>query len=152
MILLIQRVSQGAVHIQGECVGAIKTGLVVLVGFERGDGRVELERLGQRLLAYRVFPDAQGKMNLSLRDVDGELLLVPQFTLAADTQSGNRPSFTPAAAPELGRQLFSDFVGYMRQAWPKVECGVFGADMQVSLINDGPVTFWLQQKPAANPA
>lgn len=149
MILLIQRAAHGAVHIHGECVGAIEKGLVVLVGFERGDSRSEWERLGQRLLAYRMFPDAQGKMNLSVRDVDGGVLLVPQFTLAADTQSGNRPSFTPAAAPELGRRLFDEFVSWMRQNWPKVACGVFGADMQVSLTNDGPVTFWLQQRAKA---
>lgn len=144
MILLLQRVSEGAVHIDGECVGAISHGLVVLVGFEKGDTQQELKRLAERLLAYRVFADDNGRMNRSVRDVQGGILLVPQFTLAADTQSGNRPSFTPAADPATGRQLFTDFITLVSAAWPHVACGQFGADMKVSLINDGPVTFTLR--------
>ncbi|MCG8464439.1 MAG: D-aminoacyl-tRNA deacylase [Xanthomonadales bacterium] len=146
MILLLQRASSGAVHIAGECVGAIEQGLVVLVGFEKGDTQAELKRLCQRLLAYRVFADEQGRMNRSVRDIQGGLLLVPQFTLAADTRSGNRPSFTPAAAPEDGKRLFDDFIELVKTQWPQVECGRFGADMQVTIHNDGPVTFWLQQQ------
>jgi D-tyrosyl-tRNA(Tyr) deacylase len=155
MIALIQRVSQASVAVGGETIGAIKAGLLVLLCAERGDSEQQADALLKKLLAYRVFSDAAGKMNLSVSDVAGSLLLVPQFTLAADTNSGTRPSFTPAAAPELGRQLFDYFV---RQARTKqtqdailaqVETGQFGADMQVSLTNDGPVTFWLQIKPPA---
>ncbi|MCX7218164.1 MAG: D-aminoacyl-tRNA deacylase [Burkholderiales bacterium] len=155
MIALIQRVSQASVVVGGETLGAIKTGLLVLLCAERGDSEQQADALLKKLLAYRVFSDTAGKMNLSVSDVAGSLLLVPQFTLAADTNSGTRPSFTPAAAPELGRQLFDYFV---RQARAKqtqdavlaqVETGQFGADMQVSLTNDGPVTFWLQIKPKA---
>jgi D-tyrosyl-tRNA(Tyr) deacylase len=146
MILLLQRVSSGAVHIDGDCVGAIQQGLVVLVGFEKGDTQAELQRLCQRLLAYRVFADEQGRMNRSVRDIQGEILLVPQFTLAADTRSGNRPSFTPAAAPDDGRRLFDEFVTMVKAEGSTVACGRFGADMQVTIHNDGPVTFWLQQQ------
>ncbi|GAB4182687.1 MAG: D-aminoacyl-tRNA deacylase [Wenzhouxiangellaceae bacterium] len=150
MILLLQRVSRAQVSIDDECVASIGRGLLVLVGFERGDGERELRRLAERLLAYRVFADDQGRMNRSLKAIDGELLLVPQFTLAADTESGNRPSFTPAAAPDDGRRLFADFIALVREQWPRLGCGQFGADMQVELVNDGPVTFWLQQTPSAN--
>ncbi len=147
MIALIQRVSQARVRVAGDVVGEIGTGLLALVCAERDDSEREAEALLGKLLAYRVFPDAAGKMNLSVKDVAGGLLLVSQFTLAANTNSGTRPSFTPAAAPELGRRLFDLFVERARASHPRVATGVFGAMMQVELINDGPVTFWLQVKP-----
>jgi D-tyrosyl-tRNA(Tyr) deacylase len=149
MIGLLQRVSQAHVTIAGREVARIDRGLLVLVCAERGDTEAGAQRLLDRLLGYRVFSDAQGKMNLSLRDVGGGLLLVPQFTLAADTRSGARPSFTPAAAPEPGRALFDFAVRRARELHPVVASGEFGADMQVSLTNDGPVTFWLQVAPEA---
>lgn len=148
MIALIQRVSHAQVTVAGASTGAIAAGLLVLLCAERGDSEQQADALLKKLLGYRVFSDAAGKMNLSLADTQGGLLLVPQFTLAADTNSGARPSFTPAAAPELGRQLFDYFVQQARLRHPLVESGRFGADMQVSLTNDGPVTFWLQVKPA----
>lgn len=144
MIGLMQRVTEAEVRIQGQSAGRIETGLLVLVGFRQGDRQERLERFVERLLNYRVFPDPQGRMNLSLRDIRGGLLLVPQFTLAADTDSGNRPSFTPAAAPEQGRALFEALVLRAGAVWPGTRAGCFGADMQVSLVNDGPVTFWLE--------
>ncbi len=144
MIALIQRVTRGRVTVDGATVGAIGPGLVALVCAERDDGAAEADALVDKLLGYRVFGDAAGKMNLSVRDVGGGLLLVPQFTLAADTASGTRPSFTPAAAPELGRRLFERFVERARAHHAPVDAGRFGAHMQVELINDGPVTFWLQ--------
>jgi D-tyrosyl-tRNA(Tyr) deacylase len=144
MIALLQRVSQAEVRIGGEPVGAIDAGLLVLVGFQRGDRFDRLPRFLERILNYRVFADAEGRMNRSLIDQDGGLLLVPQFTLAADTNSGNRPSFTPAAPPEEGQRLFEGLVGLARDQWPRTQTGRFGADMQVGLINDGPVTFWLE--------
>ena len=147
MIGLLQRVSSAAVRVEGEVVGEIGRGLMVLLGVERGDGEAQAERLLERLLGYRVFPDADDKMNLSLRDIQGGLLLVPQFTLPADTRKGTRPSFTTAAPPEEGRRLFDYFVLQARADHPRVETGRFGADMQVSLTNDGPVTFWLQVSP-----
>jgi D-aminoacyl-tRNA deacylase len=144
MIGLVQRVSEASVVVEGRSVGQIGRGLLVLVGVEKHDDETTAQRLLERLLGYRIFPDAQGKMNLSLADIGGELLLVPQFTLAADTRKGTRPSFSSAAAPELGASLFEYFVATARKSHFKVETGVFGADMKVSLINDGPVTFWLQ--------
>jgi D-tyrosyl-tRNA(Tyr) deacylase len=144
MIGLIQRVSEASVKVDGNIVGQIGRGLLVLVGFEKHDDEATARRLLQRILTYRVFPDEQGKMNLSLNDIGGELLLVPQFTLAADTHKGTRPSFSSAATPELGASLFEYFVAEARKSHPKVATGVFGADMKVSLVNDGPVTFWLQ--------
>ncbi len=144
MIGLLQRVLNASVVIEGECVGAIQQGLLVLVGVERNDGETQADRLLERLLAYRVFADADGKMNCSVRDIRGELLLVPQFTLPADTGKGNRPSFTPAAAPAQGKVLFNYFVERAKANHGPVQTGVFGADMQVSLVNNGPVTFWLQ--------
>jgi len=144
MIGLIQRVSEASVVVEGRTVGLIGRGLLVLVGVEKHDDAATAQRLLERILAYRVFPDEQGKMNLSLTDIGGELLLVPQFTLAADTHKGTRPSFSSAAAPELGASLFEYFVAAARKSHPKVETGLFGADMKVSLVNDGPVTFWLQ--------
>ena len=147
MIGLLQRVSAARVTVAGETVGEIGRGLLVLVGVEQGDTAPRADRLLERLLGYRVFPDAEGKMNLSLADTGGGLLLVPQFTLAADTRKGMRPSFTPAAAPEAGEQLFDYLTEQARARHPDVACGRFGADMQVSLTNDGPVTFWLQVSP-----
>jgi len=144
MIALLQRVSQAEVRIGGESVGAISAGLLVLVGFQRGDRFDRLPRFLERILNYRVFADDRGRMNRSLTDTDGGLLLVPQFTLAADTNSGNRPSFTPAAPPEEGQRLFEGLVGLARDQWPRTQTGRFGADMKVGLINDGPVTFWLE--------
>ncbi|WP_050463225.1 D-aminoacyl-tRNA deacylase [Herbaspirillum autotrophicum] len=148
MIALLQRARRAEVEVDGEVIGAIGAGLMVLLCAERGDTEKEADTLLAKLLTYRVFADDAGKMNRSLRDVSGGLLLVPQFTLAADTQSGTRPSFTPAAAPADARVLFDYFVRQARHDHATVETGRFGADMQVSLTNDGPVTFWLQVKPA----
>lgn len=147
MIGLLQRVAQASVEVGGASVGAIGPGLLVLVCAERGDTEAEADRLLERVLGYRVFGDAEGKMNLSLRDVQGGLLLVPQFTLAADTHKGMRPSFTPAAPPQEGERLFDYFAAQARSAYPLVETGRFGAHMQVSLTNDGPVTIWLRVEP-----
>lgn len=151
MIALIQRVSRAAVRVDAEVVGAIGPGLLALVCAERGDTPSEAQRLAAKLASYRVFADAAGRMNRSLLDVGGGLLAVSQFTLAADTQSGTRPSFTPAAPPEDGRRLFDDFVACSRKLIPVVQTGRFGAEMQVELINDGPVTFWLQIRPSQHP-
>jgi len=148
MIGLLQRVSHASVVVDGATVGAIEGGLMVLLCAERGDSEKQADALLTKLLAYRVFSDDAGKMNRSVSDVGGGLLLVPQFTLAADTQSGTRPSFTPAAAPEDGRRLFDYFVAQAASRHAQVATGQFGADMKVSLTNDGPVTFWLQVKPA----
>ena len=134
-------------EVAGETVASIGPGLLVLVGVQHGDGEAQGRRLLERLLGYRVFSDAQGRMNLSLRDTGGGLLLVPQFTLAADTAKGARPSFTSAAEPARARELFETLVAHARGEWPNTGSGVFGADMQVSLVNDGPVTFWLQTNP-----
>ena len=149
MIALLQRVSRAAVDIDGQRVGAIGRGLLVLVGVERGDSPPEADRLLDRLLGYRVFADERGRMNRSLREVAGGLLLVPQFTLAADTRSGTRPGFSTAASPEVGHRMFDHLVARARALHPEVATGRFGADMQVSLVNDGPVTFWLQVPPPA---
>ena len=143
MIGLLQRVRSARVDIDGTTVCAIERGLVVLVGVEQGDDTARADRLLERLLGYRVFPDNAGKMNLCVRDIGGGLLLVPQFTLAADTEKGMRPSFTPAAAPDMGQRLFDYLVEQARAQHVPVAAGVFGADMQVTLTNDGPVTFWL---------
>ena len=148
MIALLQRVTCASVVVNDVTVGAIDAGLMVLVCAERGDTQKEADALLGKLLSYRVFADDAGKMNRSVMDVTGGLLLVPQFTLAADTGSGTRPSFTPAAAPALARDLFDYFVAQAAQRHAQVATGEFGADMQVSLTNDGPVTFWLQVKPA----
>jgi D-tyrosyl-tRNA(Tyr) deacylase len=144
MIGLLQRVSQAEVRIGGETVGAIGQGLLVLVGILPKDDEASALRLLERLLQYRVFADAAGKMNLSLREVKGELLLVPQFTLAADTTKGSRPGFSTAAPPEVGRRLFDRLLQAARAEHGRVASGVFGAHMQVSLTNDGPVTIWLE--------
>jgi len=148
MIGLLQRVLEARVAVAGETVGAIGAGLLVLVGVEKRDGESQARRLLERLLGYRVFGDAEGRMNLSVQDIGGGLLLVPQFTLAADTRKGSRPSFTPAADPGEGERLFDYLVAAARAAYPQVASGRFGAHMQVSLVNDGPVTFWLQARPA----
>ncbi len=147
MIGLLQRVSSAAVAVNGEVVGSIGGGLLVLVGVQRGDTEREADRLLERLLTYRVFADDEGRMNRSLQDTGGGLLLVSQFTLAADTRKGTRPGFSPAAAPELGRRLFDYMIQTARERHSTVETGVFGANMQVSLVNDGPVTFWLEVSP-----
>jgi D-tyrosyl-tRNA(Tyr) deacylase len=150
MIGLLQRVSQARVDVAGETVGAIGPGLLVLVCAERGDSTENADRLLERLLNTRVFSDAEGKMNLSLRDVQGGLLLVPQFTLAADTRKGNRPSFTPAAPPAEGERLFDYMLARAKNVHTPVASGRFGADMQVTLTNDGPVTIWLRIEPDAD--
>lgn len=147
MIALLQRVARSHVEVEGRCVGRIDRGLMVLLCAERGDGERQARALLARVLAYRVFPDERGRMNRSLTDVGGGLLLVPQFTLAADTRSGLRPSFTPAAPPDEARRLFDCFVHEAKVLHPFVEAGVFGADMQVHLVNDGPVTLQLRADP-----
>ena len=144
MIALLQRVTHASVTVDGKETGRIAQGLMVLLGVERDDSEVQADRLLQRLLSYRVFADDQGKMNRSVVDIQGGLLLVPQFTLAADTRSGTRPGFSTAASPQDAARLFDYFVAKARTLHHKVETGTFGADMQVTLTNDGPVTFWLQ--------
>ena len=144
MIGLIQRVSAAKVEADGRLLAEIGPGLMVLVGVERGDGPAEADRLAAKLIAYRVFPDDAGKMNKSVRDAGGSLLLVPQFTLAADTSSGLRPSFSRAAASALGVELFDRLLAAVVASGVACATGRFGADMQVTLTNEGPVTFWLQ--------
>ena len=148
MIALIQRVAEAGVAVGGETVGAIGPGILALVGVERDDAEAQAERLAQRVLGYRIFPDAQGRMNVSLVEAGGALLAVPQFTLVADTRKGTRPSFSSGASPEEGKRLFDCFVESARRQ-ARVETGRFGAEMRVSLVNDGPVTFWLQVKPGS---
>ena len=147
MIGLLQRVAEAAVSVEGHEVGRVGTGLLVLVAVQRADTEREADRLLERILGYRVFPDLEGRMNLSVRDVRGGLLLVPQFTLAADTRKGMRPSFTLAAPPEDGERLFTYLVDRARNAHPNVATGTFAADMSVALVNPGPVTFWLEVPP-----
>jgi D-tyrosyl-tRNA(Tyr) deacylase len=149
MIGLLQRVAEARVRVAGRTVDEIGRGLLVFVGVEKGDSEATADRLLERLLTYRVFPDAEGKMSLSLSDVGGGLLLVSQFTLAADTRKGTRPSFSSAAAPAEGRRLFDYLVAKARATHPEVGTGEFGADMRVALVNDGPVTFWLQVRPGS---
>lgn len=149
MIGLLQRVSGARVEVGGKVVGEIGKGILVLIGVERGDTTAQADRLLERLLGYRVFPDGEDKMNLSVADISGGLLLVPQFTLAADTEKGARASFTPAAPPEEGARLFEYVLVQARKKHSNVAAGRFGADMQVTLTNDGPVTFWLRVKPRA---
>lgn len=144
MLALIQRVTEAAVRIDGDTVGAIGPGLLVFFCAERGDAEADLDRFAQRLLRLRCFGDEAGRMNRSVQDLAGGLLVVSQFTLAADTASGNRPGFTGAAAPDEGRRLYEAFVARLRGLHPVVETGRFGADMKVSLVNDGPVTLWLR--------
>ena len=147
MIGLIQRVSGAKIDIDGDLVAEIGIGILVFIGIERTDGPSEAEKLASRLVAYRLFGDAAGKMNRSVRDIGGSLLLVPQFTLVADTSSGLRPSFSRAAPPALGAALFDALVAAVAATGVAHACGRFGADMKVSLTNDGPVTFWLQVSP-----
>ncbi|MGO1395481.1 MAG: D-aminoacyl-tRNA deacylase [Halomonas sp.] len=144
MKALIQRVKRASVEVEGEIVGSIDHGLLALVGVEKHDNAAAVEKLLHKLLHYRVFSDAEGKMNQNLQQVNGGLLLVSQFTLAADTHKGLRPSFSSAAPPAQGEELFNLLVSQAQIAWPNVGTGEFGADMQVALINDGPVTFLLE--------
>ncbi len=144
MIGLLQRVTEASVSVDSETIGQIGPGLMVLVAVHRDDTDKDIVRLAERILGYRVFPDAEGRMNRSLADENGSLLLVPQFTLAADTKKGTRASFTHAAQPAKGSEYFDRLVGTCRESLKTVATGRFGADMQVSLVNDGPVTFWLE--------
>lgn len=144
MIAVLQRVTEASVSIDNAVIAKTGPGILALVAIEKSDTEKEADRLIERILNYRVFSDQQGKMNLCLKDCNGELLLVPQFTLAADTDSGNRPSFTPAASPQRGRKLFEYLVTTAYTGFTQVQSGRFGADMQVALINDGPVTFRLR--------
>ncbi|QNI04507.1 D-tyrosyl-tRNA(Tyr) deacylase [Halomonas sp. SH5A2] len=144
MKALIQRVTRASVDVEGDTVGAIDHGLLALVGVEKGDSQAEADKLLHKLLNYRVFSDADGKMNQNVQQVDGDLLLVPQFTLAADTRKGLRPSFSSAATPDEGERLFNYLVVQAQAAWQNVATGEFGGNMQVSLVNDGPVTFLLE--------
>ncbi len=144
MIGLLQRVTHAEVSVEGESIGRIERGLLVLIGVQPDDTEIRAERMLERLLSYRVFPDTTDRMNLSLRDIGGGLLLVPQFTLAADTRQGTRASFTAAAPPALGARLFDHLLSQAQARQPLVASGRFGADMQVALVNDGPVTFWLE--------
>jgi D-tyrosyl-tRNA(Tyr) deacylase len=149
MIGLLQRVQSASVTVEGEVIASIGTGMLVLVGVQKGDTEREAKRLLERVLGYRIFPDAQGRMNLSLEQAGGGLLLVPQFTLAADTKKGLRPSFTPAAAPVEGQRLFDSMVASARRKHAPTGYGRFAADMLVALVNDGPATFWLEVGPEA---
>jgi D-tyrosyl-tRNA(Tyr) deacylase len=149
VIALLQRVSAARVEVDDRTVGEIGVGLLVFVAVERGDTEQQADRLLERVLGYRVFNDDNGRMNCTVVDVGGGLLLVSQFTLAADTKKGTRPGFSPAASPEEGRRLFDYFVRATRRVHPIVQTGEFGAHMRVTLTNDGPVTFWLQTRPDA---
>jgi D-tyrosyl-tRNA(Tyr) deacylase len=144
MIGLLQRVSRADVSVDGRRIAEIGRGLLVLVAVHRDDTEQNVTRMAERILGYRVFPDDDGRMNLSLRDIGGGLLLVPQFTLAADTKKGTRASFTKAASPEQGAAFFTQLADLCRAALGDIGTGKFGANMQVSLVNDGPVTFWLE--------
>ncbi len=144
MICLIQRVSHGSVSVQQKIIGHINTGLVVLTAFQPDDSFDEISKMIHKLLHYRVFADPQDKMNLNIQQVQGSLLLIPQFTLAANTQKGLRPSFSSAASPKIAQQLFTQFTHQIQTEYPLIQTGKFGADMQITLTNDGPVTFWLE--------
>lgn len=144
MLTIIQRVTEAQVVVNNETIGQIDQGIMALVAIEKEDGENEANRLLEKILGYRIFSDENDKMNLSLRDIEGGLLVVPQFTLAANTKSGNRPSFSPAASPEKGHQLFSYFSQLAKKQYPSTQFGQFGAEMKVALINDGPVTFTLK--------
>ena len=144
MKVLIQRVSHASVVVDGETVGAIDRGILALIGIQKHDTEENLKTMASKLLRYRIFPDDEGKMNLSVSDIEGGILAVSQFTLAADTQKGLRPSFSSAAPPAMAEQLYESFVAILRQDLSKVETGQFAADMKVSLLNDGPVTFLLE--------
>lgn len=144
MIGLLQRVKNASVTVNEQVTGAVKQGLLVLVCAEKGDSAEQCEKLAKKVLAYRIFEDENGKMNKSVSDIGGEILIVSQFTLAADTAKGLRPSFTPAADPETGMRLYEHFIEKIKESGLKTETGQFGANMQVALINDGPVTIWLK--------
>lgn len=144
MIGLLQRVQRASVTVEGKVIGSAAKGLLVLVCAEKGDTKEQCEKLAKKVLAYRIFEDEKGKMNKSLSDIKGDILIVSQFTLAADTAKGLRPSFTPAADPETGKKLYEHFVETVRQSGLRTETGEFGAYMQVALVNDGPVTIWLK--------
>lgn len=144
MIALLQRVTEARVVVDKKIIGEINQGLLIFVGVEKNDTDEYVPRLVDKALSYRIFADAEDKMNLSVQDINGGVLLVPQFTLAADTQKGCRPSFSSAAAPDEGERLFNKFVEQARNKYINIATGEFGADMKVSLLNDGPVTFWLQ--------
>lgn len=144
MIGLLQRVQSASVTVEGKVIGSAGKGLMVLVCAEKGDTEEQCEKLAKKVLAYRIFEDEKGKMNKSLTDIQGDILIVSQFTLAADTAKGLRPSFTPAADPETGKKLYKHFVETVKQSGLRTETGEFGAYMQVSLVNDGPVTIWLK--------
>ena len=144
MIGLLQRVKNASVTVNEQVTGAVKQGLLVLVCAEKGDSAEQCEKLAKKVLAYRIFEDENGKMNKSVSDIGGEILIVSQFTLAADTAKGLRPSFTPAADPETGMCLYEHFIEKIKESGLKTETGKFGANMQVALINDGPVTIWLK--------
>jgi len=146
VIGLVQRVSYAQVDIEGECVAVIDQGILALIGVQREDDLSDVARLAERILNYRIFADPQGRMNHSLVDIEGELLLVPQFTLAADTHKGTRPGFSSAAEPDTGAKLFQQLIDYTSENYQRVKTGQFGADMEVSLVNDGPVTFWLETR------
>lgn len=144
MIGLLQRVKNASVTVNAQVIGAVGKGLLVLVCAEKGDSEEQCEKLAKKVLAYRIFEDETGKMNKSVSDIGGEILIVSQFTLAADTAKGLRPSFTPAADPETGKRLYEHFIERVRESGLKTQTGQFGANMQVALINDGPVTIWLK--------
>lgn len=144
MIGLLQRVKNASVTVNEQVIGAVKQGLLVLVCAEKGDSAEQCEKLAKKVLAYRIFEDENGKMNKSVSDIGGEILIVSQFTLAADTAKGLRPSFTPAADPETGKRVYEHFIEKIKESGLKTETGQFGANMQVALINDGPVTIWLK--------
>lgn len=152
MIALLQRVLEASVVVDGETVGRIGPGLAVLLGVQKGDSEAESERLLARVLGYRIFDDGEGRMNRSVRDVGGALLVVSQFTLAADTGRGTRPGFSTAAPPDEGLRLYEHFVAAARRAIAEVATGRFGAAMRLSLVNDGPVTFWLEVPPGTRAA
>ena len=144
MIALIQRVSEAKVVVNNKNIGEIQQGILAFIGVEKNDGEKQLNRLLEKVLSYRIFADAEDKMNLNVQDINGGLLLVPQFTLAADTQKGSRPSFSSAASPDMAENLFNEFVSHAKNKYEHIQTGQFGADMKISLLNDGPVTFWLQ--------
>jgi D-tyrosyl-tRNA(Tyr) deacylase len=150
VIALVQRVTAASVAVDGESVASIDAGILALIGVERGDGETEVQRLAERVAGYRIFSDAAGKMNLSLKETGGALLAVPQFTLVADTNSGTRPSFSAGASPADGEKMFRLFLEKSQALLGSVQAGRFGADMKVSLVNDGPVTFWLRVPPRAS--
>lgn len=144
MIALLQRVNEASVVVDGKTIGEIGQGILVFIGVEKNDTSDHVTRLLNKILGYRIFADEQDKMNMNVKDIQGGLLMVPQFTLAADTQKGTRPSFSSAAPPDIGQALFNEFVEEAKRQYSIIATGRFGADMKVSLINDGPVTFWLQ--------